>query len=123
MDKNFNGLCIVNLNDFNTLYGHARDVMGYKQCLEEFDVQLPLILNKLDIDDMLIITSDHGCDPTRDNYNNTRENVPVIVYSRSFMESGQLDILDSLGDIGVTIAENFNITKSWPAKSFLSKLK
>ena len=123
MDKNFEGLCFANLNDFNTFYGHARDVQGYKRCLEEFDVQLPLILNKLDIDDMLIITSDHGCDPTFENYNHTRENIPVLIYSRSFLESGQIDILDSLGDIGATIADNFEVEKPWIGTSFLSKLK
>ena len=123
MDKNFEGLCFANLNDFNTFYGHARDIEGYKQCLEEFDVQLPLILNKLDIDDMLIITSDHGCDPTFENYNHTRENIPVLIYSRSFLESGQIDILDTLGDIGATIADNFDVEKPWIGTSFLNKLK
>lgn len=123
MDKNFEGLCIANLNDFNLLYGHARDVEGYKQSIEEFDVQLPLILNKLNIDDMLIITADHGCDPTYESYSNTRENIPVIIYSRNFIESGQIDILDTLGDVGATIAENFNVEKPWLGTSFLNKLK
>ena len=123
MDKNFEGLCFVNLNDFNTLYGHARDINGYKTALEEFDVQIPLILNKLNIDDLLIITADHGCDPTMENYNHTRENVPVILYSRSMLESGQLNILDTLGDIGATIADNFNVEKPWLGTSFLEKLK
>lgn len=123
MDKKFEGLCFANLNDFNTFYGHARDIDGYKKSFEEFDVQLPLILNNLDIDDMLIITSDHGCDPTFNSYNNTRENVPVLIYSRSFMESGQIDILDTLADIGATIADNFNVEKPWMGTSFLDKLK
>ena len=123
MDKNFEGLCIANLNDFNLLYGHARDIEGYKQSIEEFDVQLPLIINKLNIDDMLIITADHGCDPTMENYNNTRENIPVIIYSRNFIESGQIDILNTLGDISATIAENFNVEKPWIGTSFLNKLK
>ena len=123
MDKNFEGLCFANLSDFDTFYGHARDIEGYKRSLEEFDVQLPLILNKLNIDDLLIITSDHGCDPTMENYNHTRENVPVLVYSRSFIESGQLSIFDSLGDIGATIADNFDVEKPWLGESFLSKLK
>lgn len=123
MDKNFEGLCFVNLNDFDELYGHRRDVEGYKKCLEEFDVQLPLIMNKLNIDDMLIITSDHGCDPTFANCNHTRENIPVIIYSRNFIESGQIDILDSLGDIGATIADNFKVEKPWLGNSFFEKLK
>ena len=123
MDKNFEGLCLVNLNDFDKLYGHARDVLGYKESLEEFDVEIPMILNKLNIDDLLIITSDHGCDPTFANYNHTRENIPVILFSRCFLESGQLDILDTLGDIGATIADNFNVEKPWLGTSFLDKLK
>lgn len=123
MDKNFEGLCFVNISDFDTYFGHARDIDGYKLSLEEFDVQVPLILNKLNIDDLLIITADHGCDPSFERYNHTRENVPVLVYSRSMLESGQLDILDTLGDIGATIADNFNVEKPWLGTSFLDKLK
>ncbi len=123
MDKNFDGLCFCNLNDFDKLYGHARDVNGYKQSLEEFDVEIPMILNKLNIDDLLIIAADHGCDPTFSNFNHTRENIPVLLYSRSFLEGGQIDILDTLGDIGATIADNFNVEKPWLGTSFLDKLK
>ena len=123
MEKNFEGLCLVNLNDIGIYYGNARDVVGYQKCMEEFDVQLPLILNKLEIDDLLIITSDHGCDPTSQNFSHTRENVPVLIYSRSFLNSGQLDILNTLGDIGATIADNFNVEKPWLGESFLDKLK
>lgn len=123
MDKKFEGLCFVNLSDFDTFYGHARDINGYKNALEEFDVQVPLILNKLEIDDLLIITADHGCDTTMEHYNHTRENVPVLVYSRNMLESGQLNILDTLGDIGATIADNFNVEKPWLGTSFLDKLK
>ncbi len=123
MDKNFEGLCFVNLSDFDTFGGHARNINEYKNSLEEFDVQVPLILNKLEIDDLLIITADHGCDPTMEHFNHTRENVPVLIYSRSMLESGQLNILDTLGDIGATIAENFNVEKPWLGTSFLDKLK
>ncbi len=123
MEKNFEGLCFANLSDLETFYGNARDVSGYQKCLEEFDVQLPIILNKLNIDDLLIITSDHGCDPTMENYNHTRENVPVLIYSRCFNDNGQLDILNTLGDIGATIADNFNVEKPWLGESFLDKLK
>ena len=123
MDKNFNGLCFINLNEFDYKCGQARNTEEYKNKLEEFDVEIPIILNKLNIDDLLIITADHGCDPTLPNHNHTRENVPVILYSRSFLESGQLDILNTLGDIGATIAENFNVEKPWLGTSFLDKLK
>ena len=123
MNKNFEGLCYVNLNDFDYLYGSSRNIEGYKKALEEFDVQVPLIINELNIDDLLIITSDHGNDVTGENFNHTRENVPVIIYSRSFLESGQIDILNTLADIGATIADNFDAEKPWIGNSFLNKLK
>ena len=80
-------------------------------------------MNKLNVDDLLIITADHGCDPTMERFNHTRENVPVLIYSRSMLESGQINILDTLGDIGATIADNFNVEKPWLGTSFLDKLK
>lgn len=123
MDKNFEGLCFLNLSDFDTLYGHSRNIEGYKNSLEEFDVVVPMLLNKLNIDDLMIITADHGCDPTFKGFNHTRENVPVIVYSRSFMEPKQLEILDTLADVGATILDNFGLEKPWIGKSFKDKLK
>lgn len=123
MDKKFEGLCFLNLSDFDTLYGHSRNIEGYKRSLEEFDVVLPMILNKLNIDDLLIITADHGCDPSFKGFNHTRENVPVIVYSRSFIKPKQLDILETLADIGATILDNFELEKPWFGKSFKDKLK
>ena len=124
MDKDFEGLCFVNLPDFDTLYGHARDVNGYKEALEEFDVEIPLIINKLNLDDLLIITADHGNDPTMEGVSHTRENVPVLLYSRSFSGNGQIDILDTFADIGATITESLNIEqKPWIGSSFLGKLK
>jgi phosphopentomutase len=122
IDKDFTGLCMINLNDFDN-YGHKRDLEGYAGSIEELDVDLKIILNKVELDDLLIITADHGCDPTMENYNHTRENVPVLIYSRSMIESGQLNILNTLGDIGATIADNFNVAKPWLGDSFLDKLK
>lgn len=123
MNKNFEGLCFVNLPDFDSLYGHNRDVLGYAKALEELDVEVPIIINNLNIDDLLIITADHGNDPTMPGFSHTRENVPVILYSRSFLGSGQIDILDTFADIGATISDNFNVDKPWMGTSFLSKLK
>ena len=124
MDKDFSGLCFVNLPDFDILYGHSRNVMGYKEALEEFDVLVPLIINKLNLNDLLIITADHGNDPTMDGVSHTRENVPVIIYSRSLTGNGQLDILDTFADIGATITEALEIEqKPWIGTSFLNKLK
>ena len=123
MDKNFTGLCYLNLSDFDTLYGHERDVSGYAKAIENFDVEVPIILNKLNIDDLLIITADHGCDPTMPGFNHTRENVPVIVYSRLFKEPKQLAVLETMSDIGATIIDNYNLERPWMGTSFLDKLK
>lgn len=123
MDKNFTGLCFLNLSDFDTLYGHSRDLKGYAKEIENLDVDIPIILNKLEIDDLLIITADHGCDPTMPGSNHTRENVPVIIYSRIFKEPKQLDVLESLSDIGATIVDNYGLERPWMGTSFLDKLK
>ena len=123
MDKSFEGLCYLNLGDFDTLYGHARDIKGYAKAIEELDVEVPIILNKLNIDDLLIITADHGCDPTMPGFSHTRENVPVLVYSRLFKDPHQLNVLDTLADVGATITDNFELEKPWMGTSFLDKLK
>ena len=91
MTKNFTGLAFVNLSDFDADYAHNRDIEGYARAIEEFDVEIPILLNKLNNDDLFIITSDHGCDPTF-NGKHTRENVPVIIFSRSFKEPKRLKI-------------------------------
>ena len=123
MTKNFTGLCAVNLNDFDAEYGHKRDVEGYARAIEELDVEIPMVLNKLETDDLLIITADHGCDPTFKGTEHTRENVPVIIYGRNLKEPKKLDILNSMADIGATIAENFEVNKPFIGESFLDKLK
>lgn len=123
MDKKFNGLCFVNLPDFDSLYGHKRDLDGYARAIEEFDIEIPMIINKLENDDLLIITADHGCDPTFQGTDHTRENVPVIIFGRNFKEPKKLEPLETFADIGATIAENFDIEKPLIGKSFLDKLK
>lgn len=123
MDKKFTGLCIANLSDFDSLYGHIRDVDGYAKALEEFDVNIPIILNKLETDDLLIITADHGNDPTFTGNDHTRENVPVIIYSRNFINPKRLPVLETLADIGATIAENFDIEKPTIGHSILNSLE
>ncbi len=122
MDKSFTGLCMVNLADFDSLYGHTRDVDGYAKALEELDVEMPMILNKLELDDLLIITADHGNDPTFDGCDHTRENVPVILYSRAFTEPKRLPELNTLADIGATIADNFDIKEPEIGQSILENL-
>jgi len=122
MTKNFTGLCMLNLNDFDEIYGHNRDGEGYSKAIEELDVEIPIILNKLDIDDLLIITADHGCDPTFQGNGHTRENVPLILYSRSFKKPRKLDPRHSMADIAATIADNFKIEKPEIGESLLNKL-
>lgn len=123
MDKNFTGLCMVNLADFDSLYGHVRDVEGYARAIEEFDVDIPIILNKLELDDLLIITADHGNDPTFKGNDHTRENVPVIIYSRNFKKPKRLKSFDTFADIGATIADNFEIELPPIGTSILGELE
>ena len=123
MGKNFSGLCISNLNDFDSMYVHKRDIEGYAKAIEEFDVEIPMIINKLDMEDLLIITADHGCDPSFKGTFHTRENVPVIIYGRNLKEPKRLDILDSMADIGATITDNFELSRPLIGRSFLEKLK
>ena len=122
MDKKFTGLCIANLSDFDTIYGHNRDVDGYAKAIEELDVEIPIILNKLEVDDLLIITADNGCDPTFEGNDHTRENLPVIIYSRVFNNAKRLNALESLSDIGATIADNFSVEKPLIGNSFMEEL-
>lgn len=123
MDKKFTGLCMVNLSDFDSIYGHARDVEGYAHAIEELDVDIPIILNKLELDDLLIITADHGNDPTFKGNDHTRENVPVIMYSRNFKEPKRLKQFDTLANIGATIADNFNVKLPDIGESVLEELE
>ena len=107
--SNFKGLCFVNLNDFDTLYGHRRDRDGYLKALEELNYYLPIFLNRLKSTDLVIFTADHGNDPTYSGTDHTRENVPLIVYSTKMKDSGKLDNRNTLADIGATIIDNYDI--------------
>ena len=122
MEKNFTGLCIVSLSDFDTKYGHARDAEGYAAAIEELDIEIPMILNKLELDDLLIITADHGNDPTFAGNEHTRENVPLLLYSRGFKDPKLLPPSDTLADVGATIADNFDLIPPQIGQSLLDKL-
>lgn len=123
MKLNFTGLSFTNFNDFDSKYGHRRDTGGYSEALALFDKYLPNIVNSLKQDDLLIITADHGNDPTYIGTDHTRENVPVLIFSRNFKERGELPYLQTFADIGATIADNFNVEMPKIGKSFLDKLK
>lgn len=107
--RDFEGLCYVNLVDFDALWGHRRDVAGYAKEIEKFDVKLGEFLELLKEDDLLIITADHGNDPTHVGTDHTRERVPFLAYSPSMKGSGKLENTDSFAVIGATIADNFNV--------------
>lgn len=103
------GLIFSNMVDFDMLYGHRRDTEGYAKALERFDMQLPEILDAMRDDDLLILTADHGNDPTFRGSDHTREFVPLIVYGRSAKPGIDLGTRRSLADIGQTIAENYGL--------------
>ena len=107
--RDFEGLCFVNLVDFDALWGHRRNVVGYGEELERFDVKLGELLGTLRDDDLLIITADHGNDPTYTGTDHTREKVPFLAYSRSMQTPGALEEADSFAVIGATITDNFGI--------------
>lgn len=107
--SDFKGLCFLNLNDFDTLYGHRRDRDGYLRALEELNYYLPIFLNRLKPTDLVIFTADHGNDPTYTGTDHTREDVPMIAYSTSMKSSGELEPRDTFADIGATIIDNFDI--------------
>lgn len=107
--RDFNGLCFVNLVDFDALWGHRRDPEGYACELEKFDVKLGELIPLLKDDDLLIITADHGNDPTHTGTDHTREKVPFIAYSPSMKNGGRLEDEDTFAIIGATIADNFGV--------------
>lgn len=107
--RDFKGLCFVNLVDFDALWGHRRNVKGYAEELEKFDVKLGELLGELKEDDLLIITADHGNDPTHTGTDHTREMVPFFAYSSSMEGYGKLPDSDTFAVIGATIADNFDV--------------
>ena len=122
INKDFTGLCFANLNDYDMKYGHRRDVVGYANALKEFDNYLTTILDSLRDDDLFIITADHGNDPTYKGTDHTRENVPVVLYSKKFNSPKRLDNFKTFSDIGATIADNFNVDAPH-GESVLNELK
>ena len=107
--EDFHGLCFVNLVDFDALWGHRRDVRGYAEEIEKFDRNLGVLLGELREDDLLILTADHGNDPTYTGTDHTREYVPFVAYSKKMEHGGALENDESFAVIGATIAENFGV--------------
>ena len=107
--KDFHGLCFVNLVDFDALWGHRRNAEGYGREIEKFDRNLGVLLEMLKEDDLLILTADHGNDPTYSGTDHTREYVPFIAYSRRMEQGGPLEAGDTFAVIGATVADNFGV--------------
>lgn len=122
LDMDFTGLSFLNLVDFDALFGHRRDPEGYGKALEEYDARLPEVFAKLKDDDLLIITADHGNDPTQPGTDHTREYVPLIVYSKGMVEGKELPIRKTFADIGATVADNFKVKLPEHGTSFLNEL-
>lgn len=122
MENDFTGLCFLNLVDFDALYGHRRDPVGYGKALEAFDQRLPDILNRLNDDDLLILTADHGNDPTHHGTDHTREYVPLLAYHPQIATGAELPVRQTFADVGATLAHNFNIPRPNYGQSFLTDI-
>ncbi len=120
--RNFTGLIFTNLVDFDMQFGHRNDAIGYANALQQFDSYLPEIINSLKKEDILILTADHGCDPTTKGTDHTREYVPLLVYSHAASKSGNLGTRTSFADIGSTIAEYLELPELKSGKSFLDEI-
>lgn len=107
----FAGLCFVNLVEFDSEYGHRRDVPGYAQAIERFDIRLKELIGVLREDDLLIVTADHGNDPTWPGTDHTRERVPLLMYSKSFTNGRHIEERSSFADMGATVLKNFKLAK------------
>jgi phosphopentomutase len=123
--REFEGLCYVNLVDFDALWGHRRNVPGYAHELEKFDEKLGELMPLLREDDLLIITADHGNDPTHTGTDHTREKVPFLAWSPSMQGGGKLDDASTFAVVGATIADNFGLAmpKGMIGSSLLQQLK
>lgn len=122
-DKDFNGLCFVNLVDFDMIYGHRNDVDGYANAASEFDKQLGQMMDKLREDDIVIITADHGCDPSTESTDHSREYVPMIIFGDKIKAGVDLKTRNTFADIGKTVADIFGIESSIPGTSFYREVR
>ncbi len=121
LDRDFNGLCFINLVDFDMLYGHRNDVDGYAKAIAFFDTALPEIMKKLQDDDVLIITADHGCDPGDISTDHSREYIPLLVYGKGIMAKN-LGTRDTYADIGATICDILGVKHEGAGTSFKNEI-
>lgn len=123
MKEEFTGFCFTNLVDFDSKYGHRRDPVGYGKAIEEFDSRLPELLDQLKENDLLIITADHGNDPTYVGTDHTREYVPILVSSPRITTGSSIGVRGTFADLAATIAHNFNVKMPKHGNSFLQLIK
>lgn len=121
-DKDFEGLCFVNLVDFDMVYGHRNNVPGYTAALNEFDGQLGDLLEHLREEDLLLITADHGCDPSTPSTDHSREHTPVLLYGKNIREGVDLKTRTGFCDIAATVLEYLGLPVEVEGKSFLSQV-
>jgi phosphopentomutase len=122
LEETFSGLIFTNLVDFDSKYGHRNDPEGFAKALEDFDGMLPQLLDKLTDQDMLIIVADHGCDPTTESTDHSREYVPLLVYGPALKTGVHLGIRETFADVAATIAEIFNVPRPSIGSSFLTEV-
>jgi phosphopentomutase len=122
MDRDFEGICFVNLVDFDMLYGHRNDVDGYAKALTYFDEQLPRILDRLRSEDILMITADHGCDPSTPSTDHSREYIPLVMCGEPVAKGNNIGTRKSFSDIAATILDYFKISRGLKGTSFLEEI-
>ena len=122
MDKDFDGVLFVNLVDTDSIYGHRRDVEGYGKALEYFDEKLPEFQSRMGDDDLLIITADHGCDPTYKGTDHTREYVPLLIWKKGLTGQHPIGTRETYADTAATICEFFGLEERFGAKSYLKEI-
>ena len=122
MKDDFSGLLFTNLVDFDMLYGHRNDIEGYARAIQKFDDRLPEIMDAMNEEDILIITADHGCDPTTASTDHSREYVPLLVYGKHINKGSNLKTRESFADIAATVAEYLGVDAQIEGKSFLSEI-
>ena len=122
VQRDFNGLSFLNLVDFDALYGHRRDKAGYAQAIKDFDERLPELMEHLQEDDLVIITADHGNDPTAEGTDHTREYIPVLMFSPKIGEYHELSVDTTFSSLGATIADNFNVKLPEYGRSYLKEM-
>jgi phosphopentomutase len=122
LDEEYSGILFTNLVDFDMLYGHRNDVRGYARALQDFDERLPEIIKSMRDDDILFITADHGCDPTTESTDHSREYIPLIMYGKPIKAGANIHTRNTFADLGATIAEYLGINAEIEGKSFLHEI-